>query len=143
MSSELKVSFSNRSTLTTIDFWPSNKLDQFYPNIFSRFGTHFWIGSGIYLEQGKPMSYILLYLPTYLPTYLGLGTTWSEACILTHLKSFHLFFKMGQRRPLLYLFLVFSNKQYNFCNKSMWKNRPSSIWHRIQTHNLSNMSHLP
>ena len=70
MSSELKVSFSNRSTLTTIDFWPSNKLDQFYPNIFSRFGTHFWIGSGIYLEQGKPMSYILLYLPTYLPTYL-------------------------------------------------------------------------
>ena len=28
---------------------------------------------------------------------------------------------MGQPRPLFRLFLVLSNKQYNFCNKSMWK----------------------
>ena len=29
---------------------------------------------------------------------------------------------MGQPRPLFRLFLVFSNKQYIFYNKSMWKN---------------------
>ena len=29
---------------------------------------------------------------------------------------------MGQPRPLFRLFLVFSNKRYNFYNKSMWKN---------------------
>ena len=29
---------------------------------------------------------------------------------------------MGQPRPLFGLFLVFTNKQYNFYNKSMWKN---------------------
>ena len=28
----------------------------------------------------------------------------------------------GQPRPLFRLFFVFSNKQYNFYNKSMWKN---------------------
>ena len=28
---------------------------------------------------------------------------------------------MGQPRPLFRLFAVFSNRQYNFCNKSMWK----------------------
>ena len=28
-------------------------------------------------------------------------------------------FKMGQPRPLFCLFLAFSNKQYNFYNKSM------------------------
>ena len=32
-----------------------------------------------------------------------------------------LFFKMGQPRPLFRLFSVFSNKQYNFYNKYMWK----------------------
>ena len=37
---------------------------------------------------------------------------------------------MGQPRPLFRLFSVFSNKQYNFYNKSMWKMSkfPSSIW---------------
>ena len=35
---------------------------------------------------------------------------------------------MGQTRPLFRLFLVFSNKQYNFYNKSMLKmSCPSSI----------------
>ena len=29
---------------------------------------------------------------------------------------------MGQPRPLFHLFLVFSNKHYNFYNKKMWKN---------------------
>ena len=34
---------------------------------------------------------------------------------------------MGQPQPLFRLFLVFSNKQYNFYNKSMWKNVQMSI----------------
>ena len=34
----------------------------------------------------------------------------------------HSFLKMGQHWPLFHLFSVFSNKQYNFYNKSMWKN---------------------
>ena len=29
---------------------------------------------------------------------------------------------MGQPQPLFCFFLIFSNKQYNFYNKSMWKN---------------------
>ena len=29
---------------------------------------------------------------------------------------------MDQRRPLFHLFSVFSNKQHNFYNKSMWTN---------------------
>ena len=38
---------------------------------------------------------------------------------------------MGQPRPLFSLFLAFSNKLYNFYNKSMWKmSCPSSIQHR-------------
>ena len=39
--------------------------------------------------------------------------------------------QMGQSRPLFRLFSVFSNKQYNFYNKSMWKmSCPSSIRHQ-------------
>ena len=49
---------------------------------------------------------------------------------------------MGQPQSLFRLFSDLSNKQYIFYNKSMWK------FHLvygagIQTHNLSNMSHLP
>ena len=41
------------------------------------------------------------------------------------------FFKNGQPRPLFRLFMVFSNKQYKFYNKSMWKmSCPSSTWCR-------------
>ena len=44
-----------------------------------------------------------------------------------HCKFF--FKKMGHPRPLFRLFSVFSNKQYNSYNKSMWKmSSPSSIW---------------
>ena len=40
------------------------------------------------------------------------------------------FFKNGPTPASFHLFLVFSNKQYNFNNKSMWKNScPSSIRH--------------
>ena len=39
--------------------------------------------------------------------------------LLLYVSSF--LFSMGQRRPLFRLFLVFSNKHYNFYNKSMWK----------------------
>ena len=36
---------------------------------------------------------------------------------------------MSHPRPLFRLFLVFSNKEYNFYKKSMWKKScPSSIW---------------
>ena len=35
--------------------------------------------------------------------------------------------KMGQPRPLFRLCTVFSNKQYNFRNKSIWKNVQKSI----------------
>ena len=33
---------------------------------------------------------------------------------------------MGQHLPLFRLFSVFSNKRYNFYNKSMWKNVQTS-----------------
>ena len=46
---------------------------------------------------------------------------------------------MGQPRPLFRLILVFSNKQYNFYNKSMQKIYIPGI----QTHNLLNMSPQP
>ena len=49
----------------------------------------------------------------------------------------------GQPRPLFRLFFVFSNKQYNFYNKSMWKNVHPIYGAGIWTHNLLNMSHLP
>ena len=46
--------------------------------------------------------------------------------------SFMHVFKYGPTPASFCLFLVFSNKQYNFYNKSMWKmsKSPSSIWHR-------------
>ena len=51
------------------------------------------------------------------------------------------FKKMGQ--PLLRLFSVFSSKQYNFYNKTMWKNVHPVYGARIRTHNLLNMSRHP
>ena len=43
--------------------------------------------------------------------------------------NFESFLKMGQPQPLFRLFLVFSNKQYNFYSKYKWKmSSPSSIW---------------
>ena len=50
---------------------------------------------------------------------------------------------MGQPRPLFRLFLVFSNKQYNFCNKKLWKNVHPEYGAGIRTHNLSDMSRHP
>ena len=45
-------------------------------------------------------------------------------------RAHYFYFLMGQPRPLFVYFLVFSNKQYNFCTKSMWKLSKclSSIW---------------
>ena len=37
---------------------------------------------------------------------------------------------MGHPRPLFHLFSVFSNKQYKFYYKLLWKICPSSIWHQ-------------
>ena len=54
-----------------------------------------------------------------------------------------LFLKMGQPRPLLRSFSVFSNKQHNFCNKSMRKYVHPVYSTGIRTHNLSNMSCHP
>ena len=50
---------------------------------------------------------------------------------------------MGHPRPLFRLFSVFSNKQYNFYNKSMWKNVHPVYSTGIWTHNLLNMSRHP
>ena len=54
----------------------------------------------------------------------------------------HYFLSNGQPRPLFRLFLVLSNKQYKFYNKSMWKNAHPVFSAGIQTHNLLNISHL-
>ena len=51
--------------------------------------------------------------------------------------------KMGLPRPLFRLFLVFSNKQYNFYNKSMWRNVHSVYGAWIRTQDLSNMTTRP
>ena len=48
------------------------------------------------------------------------------------------FLKIGQPRPLFRLISVFSNKQYNFNNKSM-----SKCLSGFRTHDLTNMSHHP
>ena len=45
------------------------------------------------------------------------------------------FLKMGQPWHLFRLFLAFSNKQYIFYNKSMWKHVHPVYGTRIQTHN--------
>ena len=51
---------------------------------------------------------------------------------------------MGQPRPLFHLFLLFSNKQYNFYNKSMWKIHVHPVYGTgIRTHNILNMSRVP
>ena len=53
-----------------------------------------------------------------------------EFTVLLHNCDISSFFqKMGQLRPLFHLFSVFSNTQYIFYNKSMWKmSCPFSIW---------------
>ena len=53
------------------------------------------------------------------------------------------FFIKGQPRSLFRLFLVFSNKQYNFYKKSLWKNVHHVYGAGIWTHDLSNMSRHP
>ena len=55
------------------------------------------------------------------------------------------FFLIGQPRPLFHLFSVFSNKQYNFYNKSMCKKcHVHPVYSaRIRTHDLRNVSLLP
>ena len=49
------------------------------------------------------------------------------------------FFKKNGPTPAS--FLVFSNKRYNFYNKSLWKNVHPVYGAGIRTHNLSQMSH--
>ena len=51
-----------------------------------------------------------------------------------------LFSKMGQPLPHFRLFSVFSSKQYNFYNKSMWSQAHQVYSAGIRTHDLSNMS---
>ena len=74
---------------------------------------------------------------------IGSQTPWLEGILLAKgaAKVFqeHVF-SIGQPRPLFRLLSVFSNKQYNFYNKLMWKLVYGT---GIQTHNLSNMSHHP
>ena len=53
------------------------------------------------------------------------------------------FKKKGQPWPLFRLFSVFSNKQYNFYNKYMWKNVHPVYGAGIWTHNLQNVSLFP
>ena len=50
---------------------------------------------------------------------------------------------MDQPRPLFHLFLVFSNKHYNFYNNYMWKNVHPVYGAGIQTHDLWNVSLFP
>ena len=46
--------------------------------------------------------------------------------------------------PGLFLFIfVFSSKQYNFYNKSMWKNFHPVYGAGIWTHDIANISRLP
>ena len=51
---------------------------------------------------------------------------WSERfwCNISRvqIQPLSIFIKNGPTRPLFRLFSVFSNRQYNFYNKSMWKN---------------------
>ena len=59
--------------------------------------------------------------------------------------TIHLFtlFKNGPSRPLLHLFSVFQNKQYNFYNKSMCKNVHPVYSAGIRTYDLQIVSHTP
>ena len=50
---------------------------------------------------------------------------------------------MDQPRPLFRLFLVFSNKHYNFYNKYMWKIIHPVYGAGIQTYDLQNVSLFP
>ena len=50
---------------------------------------------------------------------------------------------MGQPWPLFRLFSALSNKQYNFYNKSMWKNVHPLYNAGIWTHDISYMSRHP
>ena len=56
---------------------------------------------------------------------------------------FSLVFLNSANLGLFFVFSVFSNKQYNFSNKSMWKKFHSLYSTGVRTHNLSNMSCLP
>ena len=66
-------------------------------------------------------------------------------CRLHRWETFSFFFKkMGQPCLLFHLYLVFSDKQYNSSNKSMWKCHVHPVYSaRIWTPDLWNMSHLP
>ena len=52
------------------------------------------------------------------------------------------FQKVGQSRPLFVYFRSFSNKQYKFYNKYIWKNVHPISGARIRTHNFLIMSLL-
>ena len=51
-------------------------------------------------------------------------------------------FKIGHPPASFYFIFVFSSKQYNFYNKSMWKNINPVYGAGIRTHDLQFMSLL-
>ena len=55
----------------------------------------------------------------------------------------HSFLKNGPTQASFRLFSVFSNKQYNFYNKSMWKDVHPVYGTGIRTHDLTNISRHP
>ena len=67
-----------------------------------------------------------------------LNDHWTNASLYLILIKIY-FFNMGQPRPLFRLFLVFSNKQYNFTTNQCEKMSSAGI----RNHNISNMSHHP
>ena len=69
--------------------------------------------------------------------YLFLFVFLSKTCAIT------LCFLNGPTPAFFRLFLVFSKQQFNFYNKSMWKNVHPVLGAGIQTHNLPNMSRHP
>ena len=70
-------------------------------------------------------------------------TIWSPACRPRDKTLTAIYLKNGQTPASFCLFLVFSNKQYNICKKSMQKNVHPVKGTGIRTHNLLNMSSHP
>ena len=90
----------------------------------------FWLSSYLLLQLNCSMALALILFKRSWKKYRRKHQ--SDCCI-----------KMGHLWPLFCLFLAFSNKQYNFYHKSMWKNVHPVYGARIRTHNLWNMSLLP
>ena len=63
--------------------------------------------------------------------------------MLCSVKAALFFLKNGPTPASFHYFRSFSNKQYNFYNKSMWKNVHPVYGAGIWTHDLLNMSRHP